>query len=111
MEQHAKAPSVTKLQASGDSAPISGLRSSLLLRSHGTLAWAIAFLRPFRPDIVTEEDAVMSEAIGLVTLQSAHSVEETIARARAMLEEKGIREFALIDHSGEAAKVGLTMPK
>src|ERR1700728_1206041 len=53
----------------------------------------------------------MADAIGLVTLQSAHSVEETIARIRAVLEAKQIREFALIDHSGEAAKVGLTMPK
>jgi uncharacterized protein (DUF302 family) len=38
-------------------------------------------------------------------------VEETVARVRALLEAKGIREFALIDHSGEAAKVGLAMPK
>jgi uncharacterized protein (DUF302 family) len=53
----------------------------------------------------------MTDENGLVTLQSAHSVEETIARARAVLEAKGIREFALIDHSGEAAKIGLTMPK
>jgi uncharacterized protein (DUF302 family) len=53
----------------------------------------------------------MSETLGLVALQSAHSVEETIARARAMLQAKGIQEFALIDHSGEAAKIGLTMPK
>jgi uncharacterized protein (DUF302 family) len=53
----------------------------------------------------------MTDEIGLLTLRSAHSVEETIARARAVLEAKGIREFALIDHSGEAAKAGLTMPK
>jgi uncharacterized protein (DUF302 family) len=48
---------------------------------------------------------------GLVTLQSAHSVEETIAKIRAVLEAKQIREFALIDHSGEAEKAGQTMPK
>jgi uncharacterized protein (DUF302 family) len=53
----------------------------------------------------------MADAIGLVTLQSAHSVDETVARIRALLAAKQIREFALIDHSGEAAKVGLTMPK
>lgn len=50
-------------------------------------------------------------AVGLVTLKSAHSVEETIARIRAMLQAKQIREFALIDHSGEAEKAGLVMPK
>jgi uncharacterized protein (DUF302 family) len=48
---------------------------------------------------------------GLVTLKSAHSVEETVARIRAVLQAKGIQEFALIDHSGEAQKAGLTMPK
>jgi uncharacterized protein (DUF302 family) len=53
----------------------------------------------------------MSDTNGLVTLKSAHSVDETIARVRALLEAKGIKEFALIDHSGEAAKAGLTMPK
>ncbi|HEX6773098.1 MAG TPA: DUF302 domain-containing protein [Acidobacteriaceae bacterium] len=53
----------------------------------------------------------MTDEIGLLTLRSAHSVEETIARARALLAAKDIREFALIDHSGEAAKAGLTMPK
>jgi uncharacterized protein (DUF302 family) len=30
---------------------------------------------------------------------------------RALLEAKGIREFALFDHSGEAEKAGMTMPK
>jgi uncharacterized protein (DUF302 family) len=53
----------------------------------------------------------MTETDGLVTLRSAHSVDETVARVRAQLEAKGIREFALIDHSGEAEKVGLAMPK
>ena len=50
-------------------------------------------------------------ANGLITLESAHSVDETVAKIRAVLEAKQIKEFALIDHSGEAAKVGLTMPK
>src|ERR1700679_3231162 len=53
----------------------------------------------------------MTEASGLVTLKSAHSVDETIAKVRAMLEAKQIHEFALIAHSGEAAKVGVAMPK
>jgi uncharacterized protein (DUF302 family) len=50
-------------------------------------------------------------AAGLVTLKSGHSVEETIARIRAALQAKQIREFALIDHGGEAEKAGLRMPK
>jgi uncharacterized protein (DUF302 family) len=55
---------------------------------------------------------MMAEAaVGLVTLKSTHSVEETVARIRAVLQAKQIREFALIDHSGEAEKAGLLMPK
>ena len=50
-------------------------------------------------------------ANGLVTVKSAHSVDETVAKIRAVLTAKQIQEFALIDHSGEAEKVGLTMPK
>jgi uncharacterized protein (DUF302 family) len=50
-------------------------------------------------------------ADGLVTVKSANSVDDTVAKIRALLAAKQIREFALIDHSGEAAKVGLAMPK
>jgi uncharacterized protein (DUF302 family) len=57
------------------------------------------------------EVAMTEAAVGLLTLKSAHSVDDTVARVRALLEAKQIREFALIDHSGEAAKVGLAMPK
>jgi uncharacterized protein (DUF302 family) len=58
-----------------------------------------------------EVPAMAETTAGLVTLQSAHSVEETVAKVRALLAAKQIQEFALIDHSGEAAKVGLAMPK
>lgn len=53
----------------------------------------------------------MTDTNGLVTLKSAHSVDETVARICALLQAKGIKEFALIDHSGEAEKVGLAMPR
>jgi len=46
---------------------------------------------------------------GLDTIPSNYSVDETVARLLALLEEKGIKLFALIDHSGEAAAAGLTM--
>jgi uncharacterized protein (DUF302 family) len=51
----------------------------------------------------------LREHDGLVDLPSSHSVEETVSRLQAMLREKGITLFALIDHGGEAAKVGMTM--
>jgi len=36
-------------------------------------------------------------------------VDETVRRVRELLESKGLQVFAIIDHSGEAAKVGLAM--
>jgi uncharacterized protein (DUF302 family) len=47
---------------------------------------------------------------GIVTRLSVHSVDETVGRIRALLEQRHITLFALIDHSGEAAQVGLAMP-
>ena len=47
---------------------------------------------------------------GIVDLPTNHSVEETVARIQSILREKNITLFALVDHSGEAAKVGMKMP-
>src|SRR3984957_11947389 len=46
---------------------------------------------------------------GIINHPSRHSVEETVARLQTMLQGKGVTIFALVDHSGEAAKVGMTM--
>ena len=46
---------------------------------------------------------------GLIHLESNHSVDEILQRLQALLQEKNIKMFALIDHSGEAAKAGLAM--
>jgi uncharacterized protein (DUF302 family) len=46
---------------------------------------------------------------GIIHHRSKHSVDETIARLQSMLTSKGVTIFALVDHSGEAAKAGLTM--
>ena len=37
-------------------------------------------------------------------------MEETVTRLRQVLEAKGIKIFAMVDHSGEAEKAGLPMP-
>ncbi|HXT96310.1 MAG TPA: DUF302 domain-containing protein, partial [Polyangia bacterium] len=50
-----------------------------------------------------------SEASGLVDRPSNHSVEETVARLTELLRAKGATLFALVDHSGEAERVGLAM--
>lgn len=49
-------------------------------------------------------------ANGLITHASSYSVAETLDRLEAILQAKSITVFARVDHSGEAAKVGLTMP-
>ena len=46
---------------------------------------------------------------GIVHLVSVGSVEATLERLLSMLQAKGITVFAVVDHSGEAAKVGLEM--
>jgi uncharacterized protein (DUF302 family) len=46
---------------------------------------------------------------GLIHLASRHSVDETLRRLEELLKQKGVALFARIDHSGEAAKVGLEM--
>jgi uncharacterized protein (DUF302 family) len=49
-------------------------------------------------------------ATGLVQLASPHSADETVRRLESVLAKRGLKVFALIDHSGEAEKVGLKMP-
>jgi len=46
---------------------------------------------------------------GVVSTASPYSVDETLKHLETLLEGKGIKIFARIDHSGEAAKVGMEM--
>jgi uncharacterized protein (DUF302 family) len=52
----------------------------------------------------------MKKKNGIVDVRSNHSVDETVERVKNILQSKGITLFALIDHSGEAEKVGMKMP-
>lgn len=47
---------------------------------------------------------------GIKSVTSTHSVDETVERLKGILEAKGVKLFALVDHSGEAEKAGMTMP-
>jgi len=49
-------------------------------------------------------------AKGIVDIPSSHSVGETVDKLRAILQAKGVTLFALVDHSGEAEKVGMKIP-
>jgi uncharacterized protein (DUF302 family) len=46
---------------------------------------------------------------GIVRVQSHHSVGETLTRLQEILQSKGVKLFAVVDHSGEAERVGLEM--
>ncbi len=47
---------------------------------------------------------------GITTIPTRHSIDETIDKLTAILDSKGVKIFAIVDHSGEAAKIGMTMP-
>jgi len=47
---------------------------------------------------------------GIVTIASHQSVDQTVEKLQGLLAAKGVKLFALVDHSREAQKVGLNMP-
>ncbi len=53
---------------------------------------------------------IAKEEAGLVHLQSPHTVPETMARLEQIVVRHGLTIVARVDHSGDAAKAGLTMP-
>ena len=46
---------------------------------------------------------------GILSKPSNHSVDETLEKLKRILQAKGVNVFAIVDHSGEAEKVGLNM--
>jgi uncharacterized protein (DUF302 family)/uncharacterized membrane protein YidH (DUF202 family) len=46
---------------------------------------------------------------GIINKASNHSVDETVDKLKGILQAKGVTLSALVDHSGEAEKVGLKM--
>ena len=55
-------------------------------------------------------DVPMAAAHGILSERSPYSVPDTLDKLESFLRSKGVKIFARIDHSGEAAQVGLTMP-
>jgi uncharacterized protein (DUF302 family) len=49
------------------------------------------------------------EGNGITSQRSRHTVDETVDRLKSLLQAKGVTLFALVDHSGEAAKAGMEM--
>jgi uncharacterized protein (DUF302 family)/uncharacterized membrane protein YidH (DUF202 family) len=57
-----------------------------------------------------ETTMALNSGKGIVDLPSNHSVDQTVEKLKGLLNEKGVTLFALVDHSGEAEKVGMKMP-
>jgi uncharacterized protein (DUF302 family) len=51
----------------------------------------------------------MAKQNGLIQVASHYPVVETVRRLEAVFAEKGLKVFAVVDHSGEAEKAGLKM--
>jgi len=56
-----------------------------------------------------ETSMSISQGNGIVQVASNHSVDQTVDKLKGILQAKGVALFALVDHSGEAEKVGMTM--
>lgn len=51
-----------------------------------------------------------SQNNGIIDQPTNHSVDETVEKLKGILQARGVALFALVDHSGEAQKVGMKMP-
>ncbi len=50
-----------------------------------------------------------ANAKGIIDRPSNHSVDQTVEKLKQILQSKALTLFALVDHSGEAKKVGMEM--
>jgi uncharacterized protein (DUF302 family) len=64
---------------------------------------------PARFEASGEKSMTAKSDNGMITIPSHHSVDETVERVEKALAAKGVKLFALIDHSGEAKTAGLHM--
>lgn len=51
----------------------------------------------------------VSASPGLVTVRSAHDVEQTTLRLQAALDKAGMRQFGIVDHAAGASSVDLSL--
>jgi uncharacterized protein (DUF302 family) len=72
--------------------------------------WQLALLLVGLALPASAADNMTKKKNGIIDVPSNHSVDETVDRIKNILQSKGITVFALIDHSGEAEKVGMKMP-
>jgi uncharacterized protein (DUF302 family)/uncharacterized membrane protein YidH (DUF202 family) len=85
-----------------------GVAAALALAGVAMAIYLISF--PRSNDETRKEKTMTSHPdSGIVTRRSNHSVEQTVQKLEAILQAKGVKLFALVDHSGEAERAGLQM--
>ena len=52
----------------------------------------------------------MNPENGIISKSINHTVDETVEKLKTLLQAKGVKLFAVIDHSGEAEAIGIKMP-
>ena len=72
-------------------------------------AWQVSLLFAALTLSVTLAANPLEKASGMLSVPSNDSVDETVQRLRNILSAKGVTLFALVDHSGEGEKVGMTL--
>jgi uncharacterized protein (DUF302 family)/uncharacterized membrane protein YidH (DUF202 family) len=96
----------------GESEPSQGsffaVAIAVLLAALG-IALAIHLLSVNAAVTQPTQETSMSSNNGIVTIPSHHTAEQTVQRLEEILAAKGVKLFAVIDHSGEAEKAGFQM--
>jgi uncharacterized protein (DUF302 family) len=76
-----------------------------------TAIYLISVRSSAHSQVTNYEEAFMAigKDTGIIDKPSSHSVDQTVEKLKGILAAKGVALFALIDHSGEAEKVGMKM--
>ena len=78
----------------------------LLRRRQGWAKLLILVATPLLLTTLSQPDATAQETNGLVSVDSPHSVEETVNRLQATMADRGLNVMTTIDHAANAENVG-----
>jgi uncharacterized protein (DUF302 family) len=81
-----------------------------LIFVHGSSSLRSEYSNAYEEASMTPATTTPAKNKGIIDKPSNHSVEQTVDRLKNILQSKGVMLFALVDHSGEAEKVGMKMP-
>lgn len=75
----------------------------------GMAIYLISLREPSQANLQEESMSTHPES-GIITIPGHQSVDQTVQKLENILQAKGVKLFAMIDHSGEAEKAGMHMP-